>query len=299
MTASGDQSAQTGGDASAEARRLIAGLLQANPHSINHWRRLILALPPSVAVRELSAALQRATTWVEYQRVACLLARIGGPDALEVLAQQIRTNRRWSGIAVRALQLAGGEDQMRLLIELLPQSRRRVALRIAAALARRKYLPGILPICRHRLIYNGGNNGLLRQALEGYGPPHRLPAEIADDPSLTLEAAVETIVALKEAGVLRRLDVQAELDRHAASLADERAQIVARRYRECTTLLRPSDRAPDDTLLRPASGADRTPTDQLLTPSSAAEADEEAKPRAGWLSRAWDAVKDALDGQRQ
>jgi len=297
MTASGEQSAQTGGDASAEARRLIAGLSQAKPQAISHWRRLLLALPPSVTVPELSAALERATTWVEYQRVVRLLARIGKPDALGVVAQQIRTNRRWSGIAIRALQIAGGEDQMRLLIEILPQSRRRVALRIAAALARRKYLPGILPICRHRLIYSGGNNGLLRQALEGYGPPHRLPAQIADDPSLTSEAAVETIVALKEAGVLGRRDVQAELDRRAASLADERARIVARMYRERTTLLRPSDRAPDETLLRPASAANRTPTDQLLAPSSVAEADDQAEPRAGWLGRVWDAVKDALDGE--
>ncbi len=288
-------------DLTAEARRRIAGLVQAEPGSVRTWRRRVLALPPEVAVPELAAALERHATWVEYQRVAYTLARIGSERALAVLESDIRDDHRYAGLAIRAMELAGSPQCLNALTDLLATRKRRLLRRIAMALARAKYVPALLSILRHEYLHRASMAACLHELLVQFGRPQVLVPMVLADERLAPEETVETLLALETVPrYLGRTNARMLLDRYvqrASGQRSDRASAVAKMYRDRTTLLRPSEKADDITLLRPASGADRTPTERLLTPSSTeATVDQEATSSPGLLGRIWNAVKEALDG---
>lgn len=225
---------------------------------------------------------------------------------MQALSAEVLEKGRYPGLAIRALDLAGTVETVDALLDLLDRARRPLMRRAARALARKRIGRAIGPICRHARLRNGELDKLTVAVLRMYGRPHQLLDSILTSTGLPLPGRLEAILAVEAIPrLLGRMDVQRFLDRYAdevgAGSRDE-ARALARMYRDKTTLLRPSERAADKTLVRPARSPDRTPSERLLIPAGGAQAQEAdgsldaETERPGALARIWATLKDVLDG---
>jgi len=281
-------------------RALVADLLDASSVTMARARRRVVAAPAELTVPELIAAIGRPIGWVAYQRAATALALIGDEGTMSVLAGEVARPGAFPMLAIRALERAPNEAASVALLSCLRACRGRRARRVARALATRHVAQAMVPICGLARRRDGGTDPQTLEILKLYGRPAKALTCVLTAAHMSVDERVDAVQAMESVpGLLGRFGVQRHLDREAANpRAPHRdtAAKVAHVYRNRTTLLRPSERSDDDRLLRPASGADRTPTDRLVRPSDAGDAPAPASHQPGLLSRIWEAVKDAIEG---
>lgn len=293
-----------GSEPAARVEAIVADLvMRESPASQAIYRRLSRE-PRDLVVGALSAAAQRQTEWNRYARVVNMLGKLDDPEALGVLRNEIGRKSTFAIHAVRAIgrmTVEGAEDALWDVVKSGRAAHRRAA---AESLARRRVGRVVGPLCRlaRRRGSRTPDQSLVR-ALRSMGRPHDLFVYLLTDTKMDTPArveAMEDLEALQRHLNWRRLNVMNLLEGFAQNPRcpwREAAEQAADLYYARRTLLRPSERSPSDTLVRPASGPDRTPAERLVRPvSEAVTADPSETERPGFLQSVLRKLRDALDG---
>jgi HEAT repeat protein len=256
--------------------------------------------PYGAVVSALEAAAKRQVAWNAYARVANMLGRLGGGAALSALEREALGVSAYRIHAVRALADSRDPEAVEALFRLFAEGRASVRRAAAMALAERKPARAAETMLRFLRSHRGGARAPVLRAVRALGKPHELIEMLMADETIGVAARVDALETIethrREIGRVRVERVFERLARARAAGVASVAREAADLYRARRTLLRPSERAPGETLVRPARGVGHVPTDRLLRPATGAD-DAETGPRAeGLVSGILRRLKEAFDG---
>jgi hypothetical protein len=134
-----------------------------------------------------------------FERVANTLAKVGGSQATDILARHARTQRRFPGIAVRALARCEDERVLPLLMDIAEFGRRSQRVSAIRALGRMKEIDSLEMLCR--IAHSGGQNmGMIAtHALRRKGGFDGLTASILASRELDNPSRLRKLLALETA----------------------------------------------------------------------------------------------------
>lgn len=278
-----------------DVERLIVLLSAASRRDRRRAREALRALPGPQVVPSLLRALERAPDHGAYSRLANLLADAGGDAAMEALSMQARAQRRFPTPAIRALARLDHPMVVPLLLDLLETGRIRQRRAAAYALARRREVRAIEPLCRAARQGAAGIGPEARDALGRFGPADYLALSVLLHGEFTTADRVRILGGLTILPVRRfpfrwtAFDPERFLARVAVAgdvpMLRERARAAADLARAQGLLLRPSQ-ADGDLLLRAAHGPGRSSAGRLLRSADAPdEEDDDTGVREGWFAR--------------
>src|SRR6185503_12750163 len=213
------------------------------------------------------AGLQRAADDRAFDRLARMLAKIGGDRAVEILAMHARTQRRYPRLAMRALSQCDHPLVVPALIDLLSTGRikqRRAAAKYLAKVGKGR---AIEPLCR--MAARGGLDAgpEARNAFRKMGRPYLVARMVFEDNEMSTTERVDALEAMSHIcrfnpdQFLQR-EMRRWLSPWKAAARDAADHLQLRR-----TLLRSSELTDGDSLLRPAGGASPSDLDRLVRPS--------------------------------
>ncbi len=234
----------------------ISRLIEANTsHDSRAARTMIVERFSGSAAPHLVKLLNDAGSAKVFFRIARVLADIGSDTAVDALALQARTQRRYVTHAVRALARCKHPDTVLLLLDLLQFGRMRQRRAAAKSLGSLKTPLAIEPLCQ--AVANKNEIEIeARNSLRLIGKGNDLARKVLLDPAFTVQDKLRILNAIKAARLsMWPFDIDRFLDaesRNRTSPARHQAKIAAEALRNQKTLLRPSKRRNDEVLLRPA-----------------------------------------------
>ncbi|MBM3495784.1 MAG: hypothetical protein FJX72_15880 [Armatimonadetes bacterium] len=284
----------------ARINELVTELVTRSRPAPRSILRRLRAEPYDAVVVALANAAQRQTQWNLYARVVYMLARVGGSDALRKLETEATRMPAFSGQTVRALAMVGGDEADAVLLRLLASRRAALRRSVALVLARRRSVRAVAPLFSSARLKSGRPDPGIVVALRTMGRSARLIEMLFEDPTLDASARVHIIETIESMPrELGRVDARRVLNRLARTAPDANQGAIAeadKLYWDRKTLLRPSERLPDATLLRPASGVGPMSSDRLLRPADGEPDTAQPDRREGMLGGILRRLKEAFDG---
>jgi hypothetical protein len=245
-------------------------------------RNFIKSRPPEEVVPLLAHELNECSEAKRFARVANTIADLESPDAFEALARHARTQRRFPGLAIRALAKCGDPRVTPLLMDLVEYGRRAQQMSALGALGRSPEILSTVLLCRIAADRSNRLRQLAIIALRRKGGASGISQEILLSGDLDLAEKVRYLLALETAPVQwsgfraeRRLERIVRTPLHP--LAPE-ARAALDLLRAQGTLLRAAVNAPDHALLRPSRRQADSDSERLLRPSDSGEEDSDAAP---------------------
>ncbi len=302
VSARGRNASEDASAVEARVRAIVSDLVSRPVPAARRIRGALAREPRDTVIRALASAASAEKRWNRYVRVVNMLGSLDDTHALVALRGEAS---RKDGLAVHAVHalgrmaVAGVEDALWECLRARYVAVRRAA---AMALARRRTGRVVAPLCRYaRRAGKAGPDRTFVAALKSMGSVRDLFTYLLTDDTITVHDRVEAIEHLeamrREFGRFnseRILTMYAENPDCAWSAA---AGETLDLYMAKRTLLRPSDRLADDTLLRPAHGPDRTPAEMLLRPHDGVENPEPPASRSGFFQTVVQRLRDLLDGE--
>jgi len=265
---------------------LIEALIAGSRSKTRQARQRLESAPRDLVIPALTQALADADSRRAFERITNLFARLGGEEAMKALANQARVQRRFSGLAMRALAKCEHPQVAPVLLELVHSGKRRQRRTASLALARSFPVQGI-DQCVEAADKNPRVYGHLLEALCEVGRVDDLARMVLCQSDVSVADRVRAICGLQALRLsLFPFNPQRFLDREAAngrSPVRQEARAAADLLRQQTTLLRPSEHRDDTILLRAASSPGETDGETLLRAADRPEEEDDPHaPPSGW-----------------
>jgi hypothetical protein len=257
--------------------RLIDALLNAGTRNARRLAEEALeAVVDREAVPALIAALHSANSRQSYRAISRLLAARPTDETVEELARQVRENKRFPNLPIRALALCTHPAALDALIQVMERGRAKQRRTAMDALGELGDARVIEPLC-WAAAHGKSDSHFARAVLQRMGRPGRLALLALEDPRLTDAACARSLMALEVLPVyvfpLSFASFKAEkfllgIAEKKSPLQD-RARTVLERVRDRLTLLRAAPPGEGEHLLRPAANRTGSESGELLRGSEA------------------------------
>jgi hypothetical protein len=243
----------------------------------------LLALPARTLAHAAAEAIEEASTSRTFDRLARLLAEIGGDIAAETLAAQAFTQKRFPRLASRALAMCKHPSVLPALIELVSKGTMKQSRAAAKYWLRHQGGRGVEPLCHILRERRGRGAVAVEQVFAEIGGPIRLSILLLADSEIAPLSRVNGMHALEgvfQFDALRFLERQSRgwFATHKREAA-EALEILRQRK----MLLRPANGSDESLLMRAAAGPGNSSPDELLRASEPAGI--EPRLRRGLLTR--------------
>lgn len=257
-------------------------------------RRLARTSPPSNVVEVAAPILQFPKSGSQYERAARTLAWTDDEAAFDLLWANVRGQKRYPRLAVRALAMSELPAVEDVLVELMDHGSHDQRLAAVYALARRRSALAIGPLCQE-MQASERRRKRASEVLRHFGGAARLADLVLEDHRIGAIECAHVLdsfpLNLRSSLFRARYEPEVHLEHALRTAADGdlgRIREVLDLIRARKTLGRAAPPVPNDILLRAAHGGD-TPEDRLLRASDDAsdECDAPAPSPLSWLLSAF------------
>lgn len=275
-------------DRDEQVERLIRDLADSRSgHEYRRAKNEFRSLPADVILDPLIARLRNAKNERAFDRTARMLAELGGDRAVEALAAEARTQRRYPRMAVRALSQCKHPMVVHHLVDLLAYGsrgkQRRAAARYLAKVGRWR---AIQPLCSAIASSNPAVSPNAKEALKGMGRTDHVARMVFQDPEAAVNDRVDALEALSMAAWFNTERFLERESRRWLCPWKPQARETLEALRARKTLLRPAAATPGDQLLRAAAFHNSSGSEDLLRAVSAESEPHEPgveQRSGGWL----------------
>ena len=239
-------------------------------------RHFLESRPPSEVVPLLVLELDECSEAKRFERIANTLGQIGDPKAFEALARHARTQRRYPGLAVRALARSSDERVVPLLMDLAEFGRRGQRVSAIRALGHMKEVRSVELLARLTQHQSDETRYQAAGALRRMGGYSGLTSLLLTSVALDGSERVRGLLALERTSLgWRSYNAEKALERIT------RTPVHPLRAEACETLdllraqavlLRPASGDGDHSLLRAAGSSSREHA-ALLRAADSSESD--------------------------